>query len=50
MLIVDNLRRPPARGGGGAKGFILVSWCCLCKKIKETINCLLIHCEYTSDL
>jgi len=28
----------------------LVNWCCLCKKSWETLNHLLIHCEFTSRI
>jgi hypothetical protein len=41
ILTVDNLRR---------RGFQLVNQWCLCKKDKETIDHLLIHCEYTADI
>jgi hypothetical protein len=30
--------------------FTLVNWCCLCKKREETVNHLLIHCEFTSEI
>jgi hypothetical protein len=41
ILMIDNLRR---------QGLTLVNWCCLCKKSEETVNHLLIHCEFTSEL
>jgi len=41
ILRIDNPRR---------QGFTLVNWCGLCKKNEETINQLLIHSEYISDL
>jgi hypothetical protein len=41
ILTIDNLRR---------QGLILVNWCCLCKKSEETVNNLLLHCEFTREL
>jgi hypothetical protein len=41
ILTIDNLRR---------RGLPLVNWCCLSKKNKETVNHLLIHCEFTSEI
>jgi hypothetical protein len=41
ILTIDNLRR---------RGLTLVNWCCLCKKSEETVNHLLIHCEFTSEI
>ena len=41
ILMISNLR---------SQGFVLVNLCCLCNNNEETINHLLIHCEYTSDL
>jgi hypothetical protein len=37
---VDNLRWE----------FQLINQCCLCKKEEETINHLLLHCEFTVDI
>jgi hypothetical protein len=41
ILTVDNLRR---------QGFQLINRCCLCKKDEETINHLLLHCQYAADI
>jgi hypothetical protein len=41
ILMVDNLRR---------REFQLINRCCLYKKDKETINHLLLHCEYAVDI
>jgi hypothetical protein len=41
ILTIYNLRK---------RGLTLVNWCCLCKKSEETINHLLIHCEFTSEI
>jgi hypothetical protein len=41
ILMIDNLRR---------RGPTLINWCCLCRKNKETVNHLLIHCEFTSKI
>jgi len=41
ILTVDNLRR---------RGFQLINRCCLCKKDEETINHLLLHCEFSVDI
>jgi len=41
ILTIDNLRR---------RGLTLVNWCCLCKKSEETVNLILIHFEFTSEI
>jgi len=41
IITIDNLRR---------RGFSLANWCCLYKKNEQTINHLLVHCEYITGL
>jgi hypothetical protein len=37
----DNLRK---------KNVVVVEWCCMCKKIGESIDHLLLHCEVAQEL
>jgi len=41
IFTIDNLKR---------RELTLVNWCCLDKKSEETINHLLIYCEFTREL
>jgi hypothetical protein len=41
ILTCDNLKR---------KGFVLASWCCMCKNTEETVDHLLIHCWFARQL
>jgi hypothetical protein len=41
ILMIENIRK---------WDFALVNWCCLCKKSEETVNHLLIHCKFTSEI
>jgi hypothetical protein len=41
ILTIDSLRR---------RGLTLLNWCCLCKKSEETVNHILIHCEFTKEM
>lgn len=41
MFIMDNLRK---------LNLIVVYWCCMCKKSRETINHVLLHCEVARAL
>jgi hypothetical protein len=36
ILTLDNLRKI---------NFVVMEWCCICKKSRESIDHLLIHCE-----
>lgn len=40
-LTIDNLRK---------RGFILIEWCCMCKNSDETVDHLLLRCEFARDL
>ena len=41
ILTLDNLRR---------RGIWVLDWCFVCKKAGESVNHLLIHCEYAQEL
>ena len=41
ILAIDNLRRYRV---------IILDWCYMCKKAGETVDHLLSHCEYASEL
>jgi hypothetical protein len=41
ILTHDNLRK---------RNVIVIEWCCLCKKSRESIDHLLLHCEIVRDL
>lgn len=41
ILTHDNLRK---------RNVVVIEWCCMCKKNKESIEHLLLHCEVTQDL
>jgi hypothetical protein len=38
---VDNLRK---------RNIVVVDWCCMCKKCRETVDHLLLYCEIASVL
>jgi hypothetical protein len=41
ILIFDNLRK---------MNVILVDWCCMCKKSRESIDHLFLHCDVAREL
>ena len=41
ILTHDNLRK---------MSIVIVEWCCMCKKNRESVDHLLLHCELTSRL
>ncbi|KAG2729847.1 hypothetical protein I3760_01G267900 [Carya illinoinensis] len=41
ILTTDNLRR---------RGLIIVDWCCLCRNNGETVDHLLLHCKFASEI
>ena len=41
ILTCDNLKK---------KGFVLASWCCMCKNAEETVDHLLLHCWVARQL
>jgi hypothetical protein len=41
ILTLDNLRK---------RGVILVEWYCRCRRSRESINLLLLHCEVAREL
>ncbi|KAF5455272.1 hypothetical protein F2P56_024868, partial [Juglans regia] len=41
ILTIDNLRR---------RGLIITDWCCLCRNSGETVDHLLLHCEFARGI
>jgi hypothetical protein len=41
LLTCDNLMR---------RGFVMAGWCCMCKRIGELVNHLLLHCNVAREL
>jgi hypothetical protein len=41
ILTLDNLRQ---------KNIIVMEWCCICKNNRESIDCLLLHCEVAIEV